>query len=270
MRRQTIGFDRKLDIEWLDATAAMVAGGASPTEVRTRLRQLLEGSVEGKSVKGAMYKTMTVLVHLWSDIPAERSSLRDRAVGLLPHLDPRQRLGVHWALALASYPLFSDIASACGRLLALNDSVVLSQLVRRVAEQWGQRSTLPRAVQRIVRSMVQWGALSDSTIRGVYGAAVPRLPLPTNVAELLLEALLLDAEQDVMTVDQLVGHPALFPFALSITAHDLRSSPRFRVDRQGLDVDMVGLAKAPIGKPSGGELFPALSPKRRCNKGCQA
>jgi len=263
MRRQTIGFDRKLDFEWLDATAAMVAEGASPTEVRTRLRRLLEGSVEGKSAKGAMFKTMTVLVHLWSDIPAERTSLRDRAVCLLPQLDPQQRLGVHWALALAGYPLFTDIASACGRLLALNDSVVLSQVVRRVAELWGQRSTLPRAVQRIVRSMVQWGALSDSSTRGSYVAAVPKLRLPNNVAELPLEALLLGTEQDVMSVDQLVGHPALFPFALSITAHELRSSPRFRVDRQGLDVDTVGLAKVPIARPTGGELFPAFSPKQR-------
>ena len=256
MRRQTIGFDRKLDIEWLDATAAMVANGASPQEVRERLRRFLEGNLKGDSDRGAMDKTITVLIRLWSDIPAERLPLRDRAAGLLPQLEPQYRLGVHWALALAAYPLFTDIASACGRLLVLNDSVVLSQVVRRVAELWGQRSTLPRAVQRIVRSMVQWGALSDTSTRGSYGATSPKLRLPNNAAELLLEALLLGAEQDVMTVDQLVGHPALFPFALSISAHDLRSSTRFRVERQGLDMDMVALEKLPRAKASGTDLFP--------------
>ncbi len=87
-RRQTIGFDRKLDIEWLDAIAAMVAAGASHAEARTQLRGILGGSVDGKSKKGAMDKTLSVLGQLWSDVDADRTPLRDRACSLLPSWMP--------------------------------------------------------------------------------------------------------------------------------------------------------------------------------------
>jgi len=43
----------------------------------------------------------------------------------------------------------------------------------------------------------------------------------------------------------------VFPLVLSTTAHQLRKAKQFRIDRQGLDIDVVGiieklLKKAPI------------------------
>jgi hypothetical protein len=32
--RTTVGFDRRIDVEWLDAAAGRVAAGQSPAEVR--------------------------------------------------------------------------------------------------------------------------------------------------------------------------------------------------------------------------------------------
>ena len=60
--------------------------------------------------------------------------------------------GVHWGMCLATYPFFRDVAAATGRLLALQESAALSQIVRRMAESWSERTTATRAVQRVVRS----------------------------------------------------------------------------------------------------------------------
>ncbi len=98
-----------------------------------------------------------------------------------------------------------------------------------------------RAVQRVVRSMVQWGVLRDTDERGVFVLTAAR-PVSDGIAEVLLEALLLGAEESALPADQLIGHPALFPFKLGLNTHVLRGARQFRVHRQGLDVDVVGLS----------------------------
>lgn len=48
--KTTIGFDRKIDIEWLDAVAGRVAAGQTPEDIRRFLWAFLEGHVAGDSV----------------------------------------------------------------------------------------------------------------------------------------------------------------------------------------------------------------------------
>jgi len=117
----------------------------------------------------------------------------------------------------------------------------LQQLDLRVGELWGDRPTVPRAVQRIVRSMVQWGVLSDTNRRGVYRAS-PRRPVEGNLAALLLEGLLHSQGKDGgLTSEQLLGHPALFPFEMNVRPYELMPRPEFTVFRQGVDTDVVML-----------------------------
>ena len=42
--------------------------------------------------------------------------------------------------------------------------VAQSQVLRRVTESWGERSTLHRAVQRMSRNWVEWGVLSETGV----------------------------------------------------------------------------------------------------------
>jgi hypothetical protein len=242
-RRATVGFDRRLNLEWLDAAAGQVAAGASPPALRAYLSRMLEGEVNGSSPRGASAKTVTVLVRVWSQVPLRTKPLRDRALDVLPHLTPDERLAAHWALVVAAYPFFTDVAGIAGRLLALQGEFTLVQLTQRIASAWGERTTTARAAQRVVRSMVQWGVLADTPSKGVYEiGGHPRVVTP-DVAEILIEALLLDAGDVPMALPQLLNHPALFPFQLTVTVGHLRRAPRLDVQRQGLDVDVVALAE---------------------------
>jgi hypothetical protein len=146
-------------------------------------------------------------------------------------------------MMIATYPFFSDISSFVGRLLSLHGFVAVSQIKQRMAEIWGERSTIEIAIPRVVHSMAQWGVLKESNERGVYSATGDPTPVSDSVAELLVEALLIDSEQESMEVGQLFGHAALFPFVVSVTAHRLRSVSHLRVHRQGLDQDVVGVIR---------------------------
>ena len=241
-RTTRIGLDRRLDLEWLDAVAAQVAAGHDVEATRAKLFEVLDGKIAGGSKRGrACHKTVGVLSRTWANVPAELVAFRDQAVKILPSLSPCERLALHWAMLLAGYRFFGDVAENTGRLLSLQGNLTLSQLTRRMRETWGDRSTLNRATQRAVRSMVAWGALMDTGDRGVYSQSSRQVTLRSDLALLLVEGLLLHAGT-VIPIEQVIEHPALFPFKMDLSAYELRRSARFEVHRQGPDVDVLELA----------------------------
>lgn len=241
-RRKKIGFDRRIDLEWLDAAAACAAAGATIEEMRANLWSLLDGIVAGDDSNSARRKTVTVLNHIWGERVGSASALRVRAAAGLDGCTPEERLALHWAMMVGNYPVFTDTAAAVGRLLTLQGRFTLAHLTRRLVGAWGERSTLERAGQRIVRSMVQWGVLRDTVTRGMYESVPRRRKVGAHVGTVLIEALLVDAEEVSVPLDQLTGHPALFPFDLDVNASDVRGASQFRVHRQGLDSDFVELS----------------------------
>jgi hypothetical protein len=240
-RRKTIGFDRRLALDWLEATASRVAAGDSLEELRAGMWQYLEGKVSGDKFNSDRGKTMTVLSRIWGKVPAAVDPLRSRAVAAFQTTKARDHLALHWSMAIASYPVFSDVAATAGRLLTLQDSFSLAQLTNRMVAQWSERPVLVKSTQRIIRSLVDWGALADTETRGVYGRAPKPLPVSREIALLLCEALLLDNEHHSLPANQLLDHPALFPFTHSLTMADLRGESIFDVHRQGIDSDMIEL-----------------------------
>jgi hypothetical protein len=240
-RRSSIGFDRRIDLEWLDAAAEQAAVQAPLHEIRAYLWNLLDGTLSGDKANSARGKTVTVLNHIWGAVPDAAWELRQRAATQLKGCTADERLALHWAMMVGTYPVFTDIAAATGRLLTLQGSFTLAHLTRRLVGTWGQRSTIERAAQRIVRSMVQWGVLRDTATRGMYQGVPRRRKVGPGVGTVLVEALLVDAEEVSIPLDQLVAHPAVFPFDVHVNAGHVRGATQFRVHRQGLDSDFVEL-----------------------------
>jgi hypothetical protein len=236
--RRTIGLDRPLRLDWLDAVAGQLASGATPREARDYAWGLLDGVVAGNSAQSARGKTMTVLARVWLTPPAVAASLRDDAIRLVGSVDAEERLAIHWAMLSAAYPFFVDVASGVGRALSLNGEVALSQLVRRLTEVWGDRSTLRPAAQRLVRSMAAWGVLEEGPRRGLYLPPGKRLVVSSAVAQLLVEGLLVDAQRGI-PLAQLISHPSTFPFELRVDVTTLRGTNRLRVHRQGDQTDVI-------------------------------
>jgi hypothetical protein len=123
----------------------------------------------------------------------------------------------------------------------------LAQLQRKLIDQWGERSTVTRAFQRIVRSMVEWGTLADADTPGHFRAA-PAIGTNSKPLQLwFLRACHQAGHKETVEAEQLLSQPLTFPFKLAIKTPDLRRSREFAIHRQGIDMEMVSVVRNGTG-----------------------
>src|SRR5436309_2507760 len=115
-RRKLLGFDQRVRLEWLEAAGGHAASGKSYDDMREALLDLLEGVVGGRRYASARSKTVTVLCRVWGGVVPGAAALRSRAIDALPRVDTPERVALHWAMSVAAYPFFSDVATIVGRL----------------------------------------------------------------------------------------------------------------------------------------------------------
>jgi hypothetical protein len=190
-------------------------------------------------------------------VPEHQVTLRTRALALLPQVAPAERVWLHWGLSLAAYPFFRDVVSTVGRLLDLQGEFDSSQVLQRLRETWGQRTTVDRATQRVIVTLAAWGIIRRTSLTGHTYRSTPR-PCTADedlglwLLECVLHSLALpdgargrDSGHDTVPLLELLTSPVAFPFDLTGHAAALRRSDRFEVSRQGLDLEMV----APRDRP---------------------
>ena len=231
-----IGFDRKLQLDWLDATVGLCQGSLDPGVVADHLRKNLEREIAGTE---ARRKTTTVLLRIWVNVPAEYSHLRDEALQLAAQIGSEERLWLHWGLSLLAYPFFRDVAATVGQLSRLQGTFSQAQVQRRMIENWGQRTTLRRATRRLLRTFVDWDVLRDTDVRGRYDVVLPRQTENRALALWLLDCALQANDAEQVSLRELGQLSYTFPFDLLPFVNDVRLSERFEVSRQGLDLEMV-------------------------------
>jgi hypothetical protein len=235
-----IGFDRKIQLHWLDMTVGLLQQGLAPDEISLRLNERLEDEVSGPE---ARRKTIIVLRRIWGNAQEERARLHGEALTLAARVQPGERLWLHWGMSLLAYPFFRDVTATVGRLGRLQEVFSLAQVQRRVVEGWGQRTTLKRALRRVVRTLYEWEVIQEGEGRGQYSLNPPRHTTDEALALWLIECTLSSAGSEQMALNELLRLPCLFPFDVQGFVHAVRRSERFEAGRQGLDLEMVALAR---------------------------
>ena len=238
--RRRIGFDRTIASEWLDAAVARVMSGEAPEATRKFLWKFLQDLEPGTTNNSSRGKTLTVLTRVWVSVPKQAEPLKHAALKCIAATSGEKRIGVHWAMVAGTHPFFLDVATFVGQLLKLHGQANRSQIKRRMTETWGDRSTLERTIQHVLRSMVQWGLLHSGDEQGSLIGRAQRINIENEVGQVLLHSVLLGHGKG-LPFSHLIDHPALFPFAVHVTARDLRQNRIFRLQRQGDQSDFVEL-----------------------------
>ncbi|MDL1958868.1 MAG: hypothetical protein LWX01_13360 [Deltaproteobacteria bacterium] len=242
-RQKQVGFSQRIRLEWLQQTANLVLAGNDKEAVNASLQELLQDkvSVGGHAMRGNKEKAITILMKIWLNVPRGLGALCSNGLELLKKLPRKDQIAVHWGMAMAVYPFWAAVAANTGRLLRLQGTAAAAHVQRRVREQYGERETVSRAARRVIRSFVDWGVLSETSGKGIYGQGLTCSINDPRLISWLIEASLHARFNGSAAIKDLLDSTSLFPFRLAhVSAEYLVSaSPRLDILRHGLDDDSV-------------------------------
>ena len=236
-----IGFDRHLELHWLDAVASWAAAGLSPAEIREQFDHLLATIDQGDT---ANRKNRTVLTAIWLRVPPELAGFQETGLGLLPAATSAERTAIHFGRCMVTYPFFTFVAAQTGRLLGLQGEVTSSAIYRRVAERYGDRSRVRRSAQHVLSTFTAWRLL-HTLQPGRYLAADSLAVESAPLAGWLVEALLRAGDQSAAPLTALLTHPVFFAFRLHplSVGELLHANPRLDAIQQGINEELILLAQ---------------------------
>lgn len=208
-KKNIIGFDRKIELEWIDFTAKCVLEGLSESEIRKKLKNMLSIYGLGTSKGGASDKTITVLVRLWLNVSEDVVPLRNMAVDLYKYASKDEKVIIHVCLASANYPFFFDVLTQIGRLLKLQDSFASEQIKRRIVEKWGDTQRVKRSVCHTLQTLKLWGIIVPVKKVNIYRSVKFASPSDKKIKCFIENSLKMASENKCYKQDCLL-HPAMF------------------------------------------------------------
>ncbi|MBS4060946.1 MAG: hypothetical protein KG029_11155 [Bacteroidetes bacterium] len=239
MNNRIVGFDRELKLKWLDTTADLVIQGLTGKDILSRLKAILEEDIPDRGTRSAKEKTITVLLRIWVKVPDIVKPLRDDAIKLI-HQPDSNRLFLHWGLCLATYPFFAFVAETIGRLAKLQGTFSSIHIQRRAKEQYGERETVSRAVNRIIKSFKDWRVIRETGEKRIFEIEKPLLIKNNSYKRWLIEAVLISSGKNSAPLKAIVNHPSLFPFNIVFSNPRLvEGSRRLELFYYGIDEEVV-------------------------------
>jgi len=246
-----IGFSQRVQLDWLEQTAALVLAGQTREQIETALQEFLRDklSVGGTAQRGNREKAITILLKTWVSVSKCLQPFRDDGLDHLRRLPHDDHIALHWGMTMAIYPFFGVVAETVGRLIRLQSTCAAAQIQRRIREQLGERETVARAARRILRCLVDWEVLQETHEKGVYRAFPVRAVQDKRLTLWLVEAALRASGTDKRSLPMIAQTPALFPFSLApFYASDVADHARLELFRHSLDEDMVTLRSSGVVK----------------------
>ncbi|KAF0196958.1 MAG: hypothetical protein FD169_630 [Bacillota bacterium] len=232
-----IGFDRFIKLQW----AEDLAWRMRETKDEVSLKRIIAEDILSKELptQETRRKTSIVLLKAFYRIPPQHERLRNEALELLPQVGVNEAKALYWGLMLLAFPIFTDTARHIGQLFSLQSDASAALVQRRVIETWGQRGSLHSTLNKVVKTMAEWGCIDLTDHKKVL---VPKAPTPLGKpASLWLTRVALTvSETPLVPVDQALRPSICFPFTMDIHAQDF-SDGEFLLQRMDGRTEYVGL-----------------------------
>ncbi len=233
MTQYLVGFDRFVALDWANFAMELAANASSDSDGVPQLKEWLSIRIAGKD---SIRKTANVLARLWLATDADAMYFRTKALELVPDSSPKDHVLFHWGMAVLMFPFFRDTCIQIGRLGALQTTITRKAIRARILEKYSNQSTIPRSVDRIFQTLLDWELLTNS---GEHGYSIAsHASANTNAKKWLLEAAVFSSSNRRAAINGLYRLPELFPFELNGEVRPLlQGLANVRIERDGSEIE---------------------------------
>ena len=231
-----VGFLQFIQKDWLDATVAFYQNTQNVENTKTNLNNLIISDVPKNEERR---KTIDVLTRTWIRVPKKHENLRNQALEIYDELEPDERIILHWGMLLLAYPFFHDIVEKIGIILRIQDEFNPTQLRNKLVSSWGDRTTIIRAIDRVIQSQKNWNVLkSDNRLI----KSTSKLEIKNEFLCLwFLECVYRSENVDSILFDKLISLETMFPFELKIPAYKIKQAKNFEYKMHGMNMEIMSL-----------------------------
>ncbi|MDA8227467.1 MAG: hypothetical protein M0T74_07140 [Desulfitobacterium hafniense] len=228
---KTVSLARSIKPEYLDNIVNICLTTSEFEEIKAHINEYLSHHIES-SIN--IRKTREILLNTWVNIPKELIEFRNNALEIYKSATNSERIAIHWAMLILAFPIFKDLCSIIGKLADVQETVTITQIKRRIFEQWGERSTLFHCINKNVKTLKDFGVLSQ-TKPGVY--TTPKIKITdVRCTSLLVYSALKSNGKLYSNLSGLESFPELFPFLFDVKYEELQSVSIFKIDRIGGEI----------------------------------
>lgn len=220
---------RFIALDWANYALTLALRAGSHTARVSTLKDWLAVHLAGKD---ATRKTANVLSRLWLDNNPNNEYFQHQALKLGLDVEKEDLVILHWGMALFTFPFFSEICTQVGRLLALQETITRREIQVRMAEKYSNQGTVPRSVDRVLQSLVDWGVLQKRSPQTLAAKQHPSSDI--LLKQWLLECVIFSAPQQRILVQGMYRLPVLFPFQYNGEIEKIISqSCKVKIERDG-------------------------------------
>lgn len=235
MTQYLVGFDRFVALEWANFAMELASNSDNNSVKISRLKDWLSLNISGKD---SVRKTANVLARLWLDPNTDIDYFRGEAVRLALDSKRSDYIFFHWGMALLVFPFFRESCIQIGRLSALQTIINRQAIHSRVAEKYSNQGTIPRSIDRIFQTLIDWKLLVK--IKQQEYAISPHKSADTNVKKWLLEAVTFSLPSKRVILNDFYRLPELFPFEINGEVQQIvQNSLHLRLERDGHNSEYI-------------------------------
>lgn len=232
-----IGFDRYVQLSWCSAALEVAVGDRAIDEAKEEIARVLTGNESRR-------KTFDILKRLWISPLEKNAGFVSRGVTLYQAVGPSTLGPLSWGSALVTYPFFGHVSEITGRLISLQGDCSVKEVQRRIAEIFGERDSVSRAVSRVLQSQENWGMIARVD-KGKRLVRLPSLVLKNEQLVAWLVEAALRYQRKAISLGSLQSLAVLYPFVLDQPLGYLMSnSPMLEVRSEGPSNQFVSLRES--------------------------